>query len=106
MGARPYELDVAALYLDRHQNPEWLHWACHGIEFLDRHGFDSDGRMFFLLDRRGKALRKRRYAFSESFAAIAYALHAKATQNAASADPQHGVVEAFHALASGSHQRL
>ena len=42
------------LYLDRHQNPEWLHWACHGIEFLDRHGFDSDGRMFSSSIARGK----------------------------------------------------
>ena len=83
------------LYLDRDQNPEWLHWACHGIEFLDRHGFDSDGRMFFLLDRQGKALRKRRYAFSESFAAIAYALHAKATQNAASADRSMALLKHF-----------
>ena len=43
----------------------------------------------------GKALRKRRYAFSESFAAIAYALHAKATQNAASADRSMALLKHF-----------
>ena len=49
--------------------------------------------MFFLLDRQ-KALRKGA-ALSESFAAIAYALHAKATQNAASADRSMALLKHF-----------
>lgn len=52
---------------------EWLELAMHGALFMDRHCFDaSDGRMWFHLTREGQPLRKRRYAFSESFAAIAY----------------------------------
>ena len=35
--------------------------------------------MFFQVTREGRPLRKRRYAYSESFAAIAYAAHARAT---------------------------
>ena len=61
------------------KRPEWLNWAQSGLDFLARHGFDSDGRMFFHLARDGSPLRKRRYAYSESFAAIAWAAHAKAT---------------------------
>ena len=51
--------------------PEWLEWGRSGVEFLFRHGFDSDGRMFFHTTRDGRPIRKRRYAYSESFAAIA-----------------------------------
>ncbi len=59
---------------------EWLAAAEQGIRFLDAHCFDpTDGRMWFLVTREGKPIRKRRYAFSESFAAIAYAEYAKAT---------------------------
>ncbi|QDS99070.1 AGE family epimerase/isomerase [Adhaeretor mobilis] len=59
---------------------DWLVLARHGIDFIDRYCFDkSDGRMWFLLTRDGNPLRKRRYAFSESFAAIAYGEFAKAT---------------------------
>ncbi len=52
---------------------EWLELALHGARFLDEHCFDaSDGRMWFHLTRDGRPIRKRRYAFTESFAAIAY----------------------------------
>jgi len=59
---------------------EWLELCRHGVEFIDRHGFDpADGRMWFLVTQDGRPLRKRRYAFTESFAAIAYGEYAKAT---------------------------
>ena len=59
---------------------EWLDLCRHGIEFLDRHGFDpADGRMWFLVAQDGAPIRKRRYAFSEAFAAIAYGEYAQAT---------------------------
>jgi N-acylglucosamine 2-epimerase len=74
---------MAWMLLTMHQQleprPEWLDWGLHGVEFLLRHGFDDDGRMFFQLARDGSPLRKRRYAYSESFAAIALAVAAKAT---------------------------
>ena len=60
---------------------DWLDLAEHGICFLEKFGFDhrGDGRMYFHLARDGQPVRKRRYNFSESFAAIAYGGYAKAT---------------------------
>ena len=69
---------LLTLYNTRARRPEWLEWARSGLEFLHRYGTDADGRMFFLLDREGRPLRKRRYAYSEAFAAMAYAAHARA----------------------------
>lgn len=65
---------------------EWLAWAEGGLRFLEQHCFDADGRMFFHVTREGRPIRKRRYAFSECFAAIAFAAHARATGNARSAE--------------------
>lgn len=60
--------------------PEWLA-ACHScIRFLQQHGFDRDGRMFFSVTREGLPLRKRRYVFSEMFAAMAFAACAAVTE--------------------------
>lgn len=70
---------LAHLYNNVEKNPQWLKLAKHGIEFILKHCFDSDGRMFFTVTREGKALRKRRYLFSEAFGAIALAETAKAT---------------------------
>ncbi len=70
---------LAKLYNDWEQNPEWLKLARHGIDFLEKYGFDEDGRMFFHVDKKGNPIRKRRYIFSETFAAIAYAAYSKAS---------------------------
>lgn len=70
---------LANLYNEVEQKAEWLELARHGVDFLDNHCFDTDGRMFFIVDREGRPVRKRRYAFSESFASIAYASYYKAT---------------------------
>ncbi len=70
---------LLTLYNTLEQRSEWLDWAKQGLDFIERHCFDSDGRMFFQVTRDGRPLRKRRYAFSESFAAIAHAAYAKAT---------------------------
>lgn len=67
------------LYNRLEPRPEWLEWAGLGLDFIQRHCFDGDGRMFFHVTRNGRPIRKRRYAFSESFAAIAFAAHARAT---------------------------
>ena len=58
---------------------EWVRLARHGVDFLTRHAFDDDGRMFFLVTRDGRPLRKRRYVFTEMFGAIAFAATARAT---------------------------
>jgi len=75
--------------------PEWLEWAESGLRFLEKHGFDTDGRMFFHVTREGAPIRKRRYAFSEAFAAIAYAAHAKATESDQSAKRARQLFEFF-----------
>ncbi len=70
---------LSTLYNTVEPKEEWLALAKHGIDFIDRHGFDDDGRMFFQVTRDGRPLRKRRYVFTEAFGAIAYAAYAKAT---------------------------
>lgn len=75
---------LAKLYNKVERRGEWLQTARLGIDFLDNHCVDpSDGRFWFHVTREGKPLRKRRYAFSESFAAIAYGQFSKATGDAA-----------------------
>ena len=68
---------------------EWLATAFHGLEFIEKHGFDAsdgEGRMWFHVTRAGAPIRKRRYFFTETFGAIAYAACAKATGEARLAD--------------------
>ena len=60
------------------QRTAWLEVARTTLEFVDRFGFDADGRMFFSVTRDGQPLRKRRYVFSEAFAAIAHAAYGRA----------------------------
>ena len=57
---------------------EWLEAARLGVEFLRGHGFDADGRMFFLCTRDGRPLRRRRYLFTEHFAAMGLAEYGRA----------------------------
>ena len=72
---------LGELYNHIEKRPDWLDLAKHGADFIEKFGFDrrGDGRMYFHLDREGRPIRKRRYAFSESFTAIAYGEYAKAT---------------------------
>jgi len=78
---------LLTLYLESGRRPEWLAWAESGLRFIERKCIDpADGRMFFHVARDGTPIRKRRYAYSESFAAIAFAAHAAATTSGESAD--------------------
>lgn len=86
---------LLTLYNTVEKNPLWLQWAKSGLAFLDKHGFDSDGRMFFHLTRDGAPIRKRRYAYSESFASIAFAAHASATGSKASSKKARDLFEFF-----------
>ena len=70
---------LATLYNTVEPRPEWLDGAKSGIDFLNKHCFDTDGRMFFHMTRVGEPIRKRRYFFSETFAVIANAAYAKAS---------------------------
>lgn len=77
---------LLTLFLEHDRRPEWLTWAESGLTFLEQKCVDPlDGRMFFHVARDGTPIRKRRYAYSESFAAIAFAAHAAATTSDASA---------------------
>ena len=71
----------ARLYNVVEPKPQWLELARHGIDFLRKHGFDDDGRMFYSVTRDGRPLRKRRYLFTETFAAIGLAEYAKAAKD-------------------------
>lgn len=70
---------LARLYNELEKREQWLELARHGIDFIRRYGFDRDGRMFFLVTREGRPLRKRRYLFTETFAVIALAEYARAS---------------------------
>jgi len=72
---------LATLYNTVEKKEEWLALAKHGVDFLNKYCFDTDGRMFFLLTRDGKPLRKRRYIFSEIFAVIALAAYGNAAND-------------------------
>ncbi|MFI4861637.1 MAG: AGE family epimerase/isomerase [Phycisphaerales bacterium JB063] len=77
----------ATLYNTVERRPHWLDVARSGVAFLEEHCFDpADGRMWFHVARDGTPIRKRRYAFAESFAAIAFASYAQATQDDRLAD--------------------
>ncbi|MCH5373180.1 MAG: AGE family epimerase/isomerase, partial [Planctomycetes bacterium] len=72
---------LSTLYVQLERRAEWLQAARSGIEFLLKHGFDSDGRMFFQVTRDGRPLRKRRYVFSEMFTVMALAAYARAADD-------------------------
>lgn len=63
---------AAAAYRFIEPNPDWLAASKSCIDFIEAHCFDpADGRMYFEVTADGRPLRKRRYVFSECFAAIA-----------------------------------
>ena len=85
---------LAKLYNSVEPRDEWLTSALAGAKFMEDHCYDArDGRMWFHVTRDGKPLRKRRYAYTESFAAIAFGELAKATGDARYADR---ATAAFH----------
>jgi N-acylglucosamine 2-epimerase len=69
----------ATLFNTVERNPEWLDAARSGIEFIRAHAAGPDGKLYFTVTRDGRPLRMRRYVYSEAFAAMANAAHAKAT---------------------------
>ena len=69
---------LATLFDTLERRAEWLDLSRHGIEFIERYCFDTDGRMFFSVTRDGRPLRKRRYLFSEAFTVIALAAFGRA----------------------------
>ncbi len=76
----------AYAYNNIERREEWLAAAKSTIDFIEAHCFDTDRHMFFEVAADGTPLRKRRYVFSESFAAIAMAEYSKATSDRSYAD--------------------
>ena len=68
------------------KNEEWLAAAKSTIDFIEKYCFDNDGHMYFSITHDGRPLRKRRYVFSETFAAIAMSEYALASGNRSYAD--------------------
>ena len=62
---------AAYAYNNVEPNPEWLAASKSCIDFIEAHCIDTDGHMFFEVTQDGTPLRRRRYVFSECFAAIA-----------------------------------
>jgi len=76
---------LSTLCIEVESRDEWLELARHGIDFIRTHGFDDDGRMWFHVTQDGAPIRKRRYVFTECFAAIALASYARASGEARAA---------------------
>lgn len=70
---------AAFAYNNIEKNPEWLAASKSCLDFIEAHCFDTDGRMYFEVTEDGVPLRKRRYVFSECFAAIAMSEYALAS---------------------------
>ena len=75
--------------------PEWLAASKSCIDFIEAHCIDTDGHMFFSVTEDGRPVRKRRYVFSETFAAIAMAEYAKAAGDPVYVDK---AVAMFHGI--------
>ena len=71
---------ACASLFDR-SRPEWLAASKSAIDFLETHCFDEDGHMFFSVTADGQPIQKRRYVFSECFAAMAMAEYALAAND-------------------------
>lgn len=69
----------AYAYNNIEANEEWLRASKSCVDFIEQHCFDTDGRMYFEVTAEGKPVRKRRYVFSECFAAIAMSEYAIAS---------------------------
>ena len=69
----------AYAYNNIEANEEWLRASKSCVDFIEQYCFDTDGRMYFEVTAEGKPVRKRRYVFSECFAAIAMSEYAIAS---------------------------
>jgi N-acylglucosamine 2-epimerase len=75
----------ATLHNTVEPRPEWLAAAQHCLDFIRDRCRGPGGKLYFTVTREGRPLRMRRYVYSECFAAIGSAAHAKATGDARAA---------------------
>lgn len=92
---------MAYAYTHIRKNAQWLAASRSCCEFLERHCFDTDGRAFFEVTEEGRGLRKRRYLFSECFAAMAYAEYALASGDGAWAEKAVALFKRIRAFMAG-----
>lgn len=71
-----FAFTCAYAYNHIEKKEEWLTASKNTIDFIEKHCFDKDEHMFFEVTANGAPLRKRRYVFSETFAAIAFSEYA------------------------------
>lgn len=64
---------IASLAYIQLGDKEYLEAAKSALDFIEAHCFDTDGHMFFAVTAEGAPVQKRRYVFSECFAAMAMA---------------------------------
>lgn len=63
----------AHIYNTYKKEQKYLEISKSCVDFMDKHCFDTDGRMYFTVTKEGHPLRKRRYYYSETFYIIANA---------------------------------
>lgn len=85
----------SALCNNIRKDAQWLAASKSAIDFIEAHCVDSDGHMFFAVTTDGKPVHKRRYVFSECFAAIAMAEYSLASGDKEYADK---ALELFHRI--------
>ena len=68
-----FAFTCAYAYNEVEKDPAYLEASKSALDFIEKHCFDKDGRMYFEVTAEGLPIRKRRYVFSETFAAIAMA---------------------------------
>ena len=76
----------AMLYNRLEKKQEWLDFALHGANFLEKHGRDTHGNWYFSLNQLGAPLVQPYNIFSDCFATMAFGQLAVATGNGAYAE--------------------
>lgn len=77
---------LSRLYRTADRRPAWLEAAQRGIEFIDRHLFDPQGRMYSAVTRDGTPRWAPKSLFSECFTVYGLAQYARAAQDAGALD--------------------
>ncbi len=72
---------IFATAYEKYGNIQYLQACDNIVDFLEKHCFDNDGRMFFKISKTGQPIVKRlRYFFSETFTIIGYAAYSRITK--------------------------
>ena len=69
------------LYNEFDKNTKYLEMAKYGFAFLKNYCIDTDNRLFFRMTKEGKPIIKRRYIFSDVFAAAGFIEYFRATND-------------------------